>query len=314
MKGLDAAIEKAGYENAWFTAGNVRLSLQSVSSWLQEGLLTRWLETCPEQNGGKITGIIMAGNIPLVGFHDLLCTLLSGHKAEIKMSSSDKVLLPFITNWLISNHRPVEEFLKYTDRLKDYEAVIATGSNNSARYFEYYFGNVPHVIRKNRNSIAVLSGMESESDLKLLANDIFSYFGLGCRSVSKIMVPSGFDLNRIFASILPHSHLINHSKYVSNYDYQKAICMMNGEKILENGFLILRENKALQSAVATLHYEYYEDNGALVSRLQEERDNIQCVVSSDDAAGPSVPFGMSQFPAIDDYADGIDTMKFLSSF
>ena len=273
-------------------------------------MLTSWLNPyklndCPSP---KKVLIIMAGNIPLVGFHDLLTVLISGHKAIIKMSSSDNILLKVLIDKLINIDSAFKERIFLIDDLKDrkFDAIIATGSDNSAEYFEYYFKDTKRIIRKNRRSIAILSGNESEIQLKGLADDVFAYFGLGCRNVSKLFLPQGFDLNRLFKAFLPYSSVLEHKKYANNYDYNKAIFLMGSNTLVENGFLLMKEEKSLLSPVAMLYYEYFQDIITIDKYIEENQEKLQCIVSEE-----KIPFGSTQEPNLWDYADGVDTIDFL---
>lgn len=309
---LNDNMQRAYHENGWFTEDNIKQSLHGISIWLNEEVLSNWLSNYTSTSDPKNVGIIMAGNIPLVGFHDLLCVLAGGHKAIVKMSSQDKVLLPILIDHLTKIDDSFEKKISFVEKLSGYDAVIATGSNNSARYFEYYFREKPHIIRKNRNSIAVLNGNENDDMLKELGKDVFSYFGLGCRNVSKVLIPEDFDLNRLFAAFLPFSEVYNNKKYANNYDYYKAFYLLNKADLLENGFMLVKEDSSLYSPVSMLFYQRYRKDSDIDEILSIEKDNIQCVVSAHEAVKKAIPFGKSQEPAIDDYADGVDTLKFLS--
>lgn len=308
---LKQKVGEAFYESGWFTEDNVKLSLKGISSWMKGESLTLWLKNYPEVKSPKDVCIIMAGNIPLVGFHDLFATLLSGNKALIKMSSNDKVLIPVLLSRLVELEPLFEQRFQYIDRLTDYDAVIATGSNNSARYFEYYFKSKPHIIRKNRNSIAVLTGKESDFELSELGKDIFTYYGLGCRNVSKVFIPTGFDINRLFNAFVAFDYVAMNKKYINNYEYNKAIFMLNKADLLENGFFMMKEDPSVYSPVSMLFYQYYKDLDEVNTFLENEDEHIQCVVTGVSGLKKAVPFGKSQFPAVDDYADGVDTMSFL---
>lgn len=271
--------------------------------------VNRWAEICgglPKKYTGKRVGIVAAGNIPMVGFHDVLCTLVAGHLPVVKLSGQDRHLLPAVFAYFEKSlGLPVD--IDWTEeRLGPIDAVIATGSNNTARYFEYYFGDKPHIIRKNRNSVAILTGDESPEMLEKLGEDIFSYFGLGCRNVAKIYIPQDYDIDLFFKSIYPFHEVVNHHKYANNYDYYKALWLLNREDLLDNGFILLRPTEAIASPPGVLYYERYRDAQALRHTLSEKENEIQCIVSSSD-----VPFGKSQQPELWDYADGVDTMEFL---
>jgi hypothetical protein len=251
--------------------------------------------------------MVLAGNIPMVGFHDIFCTLVAGHEAVVKPSTSDLHLLPALFKMFEEALPEIDFPIEWVEgKLPKVDAVIATGSNNTSRYFEYYFKDVPHIIRKNRSSVALLNGEESDDELKALGKDIFSYFGMGCRSISKLYIHEDFDLDRFFKSIYDYHPIINHNKYGNNFDYYRALWMMNLESILENGFLILRPSEAIASPTATLFFERYSDEETVRKTLKEKENEIQCIVSKKD-----IPFGSSQYPELWDFADGVDTMKFL---
>ena len=311
---LEEALQKAEQQNAWFDRENCLFALKHWANLLKENSLKAWLSTYPiKEKTPKQVALILAGNIPMVGFHDLLCVLLSGHKAIGKLSSQDKVLLPFLIKKLEEIAPEFKGTVCFTEeRINDFDAVIATGSNNTARYFEYYFGKKPHIIRRNRNSVAVLTGKETPEELFQLGEDIFRYFGLGCRSVSKLFVPEDYDFVAFFEAIYPYHTLLDHQKYVNNYDYNKAVYLMSLFKLLENGFLLLKEDEKYASPIATLFYERYKDMATLNQRLEADKEEIQCIVS-----GGNIPhtirFGQSQVPSLTDYADGVDTMAFLNS-
>lgn len=297
-------------KNGWFTPANVRLAVGSLSQMLAENKLREWISKYHlEDKEPKRVGVITAGNIPLVGFHDMLCVLISGNIFVGKLSSDDKLLFPKVAEILIHIEPGFKNRVIFTERLEHIDAVIATGSNNTARYFEHYFGKYPHIIRKNRNSVAVISGNESEEELKNLGKDIFMYFGLGCRNVSKLFLPEGYDLDKIFGALYSHKEMVNHNKYGNNYDYNKTVYLLNGEKILENGFLIMKHDKGIASPVAVLFYEYFKDFSELKKRLLDDSEKIQCIVGSLGLA--TATFGKAQSPQLWDYADNVDTMEFL---
>lgn len=316
FKGL---IRSAQHHNAWFTPAETERAVKAIGEMLNESDLSQWLEkeyTLAQSRGeagSKIIGLVLAGNIPLVGFHDILCVLASGHTALIKLSSQDKYLTPFLLKKLSEFDEYFASHVQYTERLENFDAVIATGSNNTSRYFDYYFRNVPHIIRKNRNSIAILTGSESRTDLEALGNDIFNYFGLGCRNVSKLFVPVGYDFVPFFEAIESFKEVINHHKYSNNYDYNKSIYLVNREAHLDNGFLLLRQSDAFSSPLAALYYEEYSDLAALQANLAARAEEIQCVLCGDAVPGIEEPigFGNSQQPRLWDYADGVNTMQFL---
>ncbi|KQC29193.1 acyl-CoA reductase [Flagellimonas eckloniae] len=308
-------LVKAGQQNSWFTQENILFALEQWSFLLTEEQLTNWLSNYTFTNSKEVktVGLVMAGNIPLVGFHDFLCVLLSGNKVLAKLSSNDTVLLPFLSEYLIQQDPNLEDKIQFAEgKLEDFDAVIATGSNNTSRYFEYYFGKKPNIIRKNRSSVAILTGNESKQQLTALGEDIFRYYGLGCRNVSKIFVPKNYDFDMFFNAIFEYKDLINQIKYSNNYDYNKAVYLMSEFKILDNGFLILKEDESFSSPIASLFYSYYENETELKQKLEEHRDDIQCVVS-DLKVNNKVNFGETQKPKLNDYADGIDTISFLLS-
>lgn len=313
-KKIELILEEAERKNAWFDRENCLMTLHHWAGLLKKENLSQWLSSYSIENiPQKRIALILAGNIPLVGFHDLLCTLLIGHTAIVKLSSNDKVLLPFLISEL-KNLTPIfEDKIIFTEeKLTDFDAVIATGSNNTARYFEYYFGKKPHIIRKNRNSVAILTGEETKEELELLGKDIFTYFGLGCRNVSKIFIPENYDFTNFFQAIYSFHSVMNHQKYINNYDYNKAVYLMNLEQLLENGFLLLKEDKHYASPIATLFYEKYTNISSLQERLTEDKELIQCIVSNGSFPS-SITFGQAQIPSLRDYADGIDTIAFLNN-
>lgn len=306
-------ITHAKHYNPWFTLDNLMLAFQSWSESLTLDNLTYWTGNYnfTNDNKPKTIGLIMAGNIPLVGFHDLLSVLITGNKALVKLASNDKKILPILIQYLIKIEPEFCNMVEFTEeKLTNFEAVIATGSNNSARYFEYYFGKYPNIIRKNRNSVAVLTGKETEEELTLLANDIFQYFGLGCRSVSKIFVPKNYNFDQFFKAIDTYKNLLNYKKYSNNYDYNKAVYLMSLFPILDNGFLLLKEDISYTSPIATLSYEYYDTLAELAIKLSANSEQLQCIVSSE-IIQYAIPFGSTQSPDLWDYADGIDTIDFL---
>ncbi|MDB5010755.1 MAG: acyl-CoA reductase [Mucilaginibacter sp.] len=314
---LSAIISSERQYNAWFTTGNVTKALTSIGKALDANHLAAWLNKYDinKNTEPKKVGLILAGNIPLVGFHDVLCVLVTGNYALIKTSAQDAHLIKYILQKLVSIEPVFANQYSFVDRLENFDAVIATGSNNSSRYFEYYFSKVPHIIRKNRNSLAVLTGHETADQLYQLGHDIFDYYGLGCRNVSKLLVPPDYDFTFFFQSIQSYQPIIDHHKYNNNYDYNKSIYLVNSEKHFDNGFLLVKEDAKWVSPLAVLYYEYYDKLQSVENIINEELYNLQCVVSSIPLKVKSqvVDFGMSQQPALWDYADGIDTMDFLSN-
>ncbi|MDX5447887.1 MAG: acyl-CoA reductase [Bacteroidota bacterium] len=305
------ALPKAFAHNGWFVEENVRQALLQWGSLLNEKMLKEWTSHEVDPVIPKKVGIIMAGNIPLVGFHDLLSVLITGHIAMVKMSREDEQLFPVIFKVLFELSPEWKNRIQIVSKLEGIEAVIATGSNNTARYFDHYFGKYPHIIRKNRHGVAVLSGDESDDELNGLGRDIFLYFGLGCRNVTKVYIPRKMDLDRIFGNILTYSDVVQNKKYGNNYDYHRAIFMLNRIPFLENGFCIFNENKDLGSPVSVVHYERYDDLEQVRSELESNADSIQCVVGRSEVVPGAVPFGESQKPGLEDYADGVDILAFL---
>lgn len=308
---LSLLINSSQQYNAWFTPENTAKAVAAIAEMLNPKDLHAWIEDNDSPETPLNIGLVLAGNIPLVGFHDILSVLGSGNRALIKLSSQDKKLTPYILNKLIGIEKGFENLISYVEKLTDYDAVIATGSNNTSRYFEYYFSKVPHIIRKNRNSLALLTGNESADELKALGNDIFDYFGLGCRNVSKIYVPKGYNFNHFFESIQDFNYVLNHHKYNNNYDYNKSIFLVNMDKHLDNGFLLLKEDSRLASPLAVIYFEEYDNLQELEQNLKTIEDQIQCIISNAELNLKTYGFGKSQVPSLWDYADGIDTMKFL---
>ncbi len=313
---LDEIVKSAKNHNGWFTEDNVKHALQSWANSLTNDNLTDWTKAyTPAINNAddKRVGVIMAGNIPLVGFHDFLSVLISGHRFLGKTSSSDAQLLPLLADVLMQLEPQFKNRIEFTKgKLTNFDAIIATGSNNTARYFEYYFGKYPHIIRKNRHSVAVLTGNETPEQLTALGEDIFRYYGLGCRSVSKLYVPKDYDFDLFFGAIFQYSSILDHDKYVNNYDYNKAVYMMNNIPMLENGFLVLKEDEQEASPVSFLFYEYYSDENQLKSRLAEKEEELQCVVATQPIVDFTVEPGKTQSPSLSDYADRVDTLAFLA--
>jgi hypothetical protein len=307
---------RAQNQNAWFTFRSLEQAVEGVRLLLSEEALTQWVDAYQMTDPvmPKSIGLLMAGNIPAVGFHDLLAVLISGNVACVKLSSTDAVLLLWLMNELHTIEPRFAERIQVEEMLKNKEAYIATGSNNSARYFNYYFGKFPHVIRANRSSVAVLSGQETEQDLAALGKDIFDYFGLGCRNVSKVFVKDPAQLTSLLDALSSHAEVAAHHKYLNNYEYNKSIYLVNREPHLDNGFLLLRESTELVSPIGVLFYEVYADDTSLAARLAALDSQIQCIVG--DSAHSSlvrIPFGNTQCPAPWDYADGVDTLEFLLS-
>ena len=297
-------------ENPWFTSDNIEAAILGVTYFLDTGKLEEWLKSYNLENQTqKVIGLVMAGNIPMVGFHDLFCTLLAGCRAQVKLSSDDSVLMKWLIDLIIAEET-FKDSIELVPQLKGMDAVIATGSDNTARYFDYYFGKYPNIIRKNRTGVAILSGNESAHELHELGKDIFQYFGLGCRNVSKLFVPQGYDFTHLFGALKSFDNVMHFSKYSNNYDYQKAILLVNHEEHLDTGFCLFKESTALVSPISVIYFEYYENQDSLTEILKEKREKIQCVLGN--THRDSIAFGKAQRPEVWDYADGIDTMKFLS--
>ena len=305
---FEKVIKKAQSNNSWFTDENIKINLTYWSKKLIKTNLNQWLSKYNlKDTSRKNIAIIMAGNIPLVGFHDFICVFLAGHNSIIKLSSNDKYLIPFLLNLV---KFPSDRVVYLDGMLTEYDAVIATGSDNTSRYFEYYFKNKQSIIRKNRNSIAILDGNETDEELKSLSHDILTYFGLGCRSVSKLYVPKGYNFDSFFNSIFAYKDLINNHKYANNYDYNKAIYLMSEYKFLDNGFFMIKEGKEMHSPISTINYEYYDNISHLSEKIKQQAENIQCVVSNIKFEG-RIDFGETQNPSLNQYADNIDVMNFL---
>ncbi|WP_309614527.1 acyl-CoA reductase [Flavobacterium sp.] len=300
--------------NGWFTPEQVYFAIQSWVEALTEANLNEWLSKYDLSDvNPKTVALILAGNIPLVGFHDFLSVLITGHKVLVKASSNDQHLIQFLANYLISLDPKLSYYISFTDgKLENFDAIIATGSNNTARYFEFYFKDKPSIIRKNRNSVAVLNGKETHEDLVNLGEDIFRYFGLGCRNVSKLFVPKGYSFEAFFKAIYEYKDVIYYEKYSNNYDYNKAVFLMSNFKLLDNEFLTLKEDSSYASPISSVFYEYYEDLADLQTRLTNEAEQIQCVVSND-LVKNSISFGQTQQPKLWDYADNVDSIAFLSA-
>ena len=306
-------IKLSQSHNGWFTPEQVHFSIQSWSKALTEDNLNQWVSNYDfSKTEKKKVGLILAGNIPLVGFHDFLSVLISGHDVLVKTSSNDQHLLKFLAKYLIAISPNLNSKITFVeDKLEGFDVVIATGSNNTARYFEYYFKDKPNIIRKNRNSVAVLNGTESHEDLINLGEDIFRYFGLGCRNVSKLFVPKGYNFDAFFNAMFEYRDVIKYEKYANNYDYNKAVFLMSNFKLLDNEFLTIKEDSSYSSPISSVFYEYYEDIKDVENQLAKDAEQIQCIVSNNLIA-KSVAFGKTQQPNLWDYADNVDTLAFLS--
>lgn len=312
--GFKHQLKVAKENNSWFVEDNLLFACESWTTALSEGNLKNWIasEENLGENDAKTVAIIMAGNIPLVGFHDFLSVLIAGHAVLVKQSSNDKHILPFLAKYLEYVYEPFKGAIVFTEeKLEGFDAVIATGSDNTARYFEYYFKNKPNIIRKSRNSAAVLTGNETSEDFEKLSEDVFRYFGLGCRSVSKVFVPSGYNFDDFFRGMFNKQELINNAKYANNYDYNKTVYLMSEFDILENGFVMIKEDESYASPIATVFYEYYDNSDDLKIKLHEDKEKIQCIVANNFIEN-EIKFGQTQHPQLWDYADGVNTLKFLS--
>ena len=310
---LTELAARARNNNPWFDAPNVRAALEGVAYLLREPPLRQWAAHYrPEPAEARQVGVVMAGNIPLVGFHDALCVLLSGHRLLAKLSSDDTLLMRWILDELTSIEPRFAERLQLAERLNAADAFIATGSDNTARYFEYYFGQRPHIIRRNRTSLAVLTGRETPRELGLLGEDIFRYYGLGCRNVSKVYAPAGYDFALLLDALQPWHRVLEHNRYQNNYDYNKSILLVNRVAHLDSGFLLLTGSAQLVSPISVLHYSTYTSEIDLVDQLTDVAAQTQCLVSAGGQYPGSFPFGKAQEPGLADYADGVDTMAFLA--
>lgn len=305
---------KAHLHNAWFSIENIEKALKGIQIYLQEENLQKWLakyeDKLPAKNPKKVA-VVMAGNIPLVGFHDFLSVLISGHSVLARMSSDDKILLPYLAEKLLTIEPGLSEKIFFVEKVNEADAIIATGSDSTAQHFEYYFRNKPHIIRRNRVSVAILHGKETKQDLEQLGEDIFTHFGLGCRNVSKLFVPYGYDFEDFFRAVEKFSDVRNHHKYFNNYEYNKAVYLLRPVEHLDNGFLLVCQSNEIASPVACLYYEFYTDEEDLKEKLNQHKHKIQCIVSQNAWWDGSISFGKAQYPDLWDYADGIDTMSFL---
>ncbi len=298
--------------NGWFTPDNVYYSVQSWAKALTKNNFDIWLSNYDfSKIKKKSVAIILAGNIPLVGFHDFLSVLIAGHQVVVKTSSNDQQLLPFLAKYLIAVNPELKNYITFTDgKLENFDAVIATGSNNTARYFEYYFKDKPSIIRKSRNSVAILNGLESKENMVALGEDIFRYFGLGCRNVSKIFLPKDYNFDLFFNGMFPYQDVIKYEKYANNYDYNKAVFLMSNFKLLDNEFLTIKEDESYASPISSVFYEFYDDLEILKLKLSSDQEKIQCLVSNN-LIENSIGFGETQKPNLWDYADQVDTLDFL---
>ncbi|MDQ0594466.1 hypothetical protein QFZ37_002835 [Chryseobacterium ginsenosidimutans] len=308
---FELLLEKSKNENQWFVIENQKFALQQWADLLTEENINNWLKDYSISKITKRVGLIMAGNIPLVGFHDVISVVLSNHIPVIKLSSKDRYVIPFLLKkWNEFSEGNVQ--FEFVERLENFNAVIATGSNNTARYLEYYFKNHLNIIRKNRTSVAVLKGDETEEELQLLAKDIFQYFGLGCRNVTRLFIPQDFVIDRLFESFIGFQDIINHNKYANNYEYNRAVYLLNQDKFWDNNFVMMKEDEKLFSPLSVINFSRYSSLDEVKNFISENEENIQCIVAKDELGFDSIEFGEAQNPGLNTYADNVDTMKFLS--
>lgn len=318
---LEEQVQLVYQKNNWFTPEFTHYAINSIiQHYLQADALNHWLgkyNIKPEAAKNKTIGLIFAGNVPLVGFHDFICAYLAGFKIKVKLSSKDADLFPFILQLLYEIDPAAKERISLVEKLADYDAVIATGSSNTNRYFEFYFKDYPRILRKSRNSVAILTGNETPEQLLGLADDIFLYFGFGCRNVSKLYIPIDYDITQLFIHFDKYKWLHNHTKYMNNYDYNRTILLLNKTPHFSNDYIMLMENASIPSPISTTYFSYYHDINVLRTHLKDEAEKIQCIVGNEALLSelhlPLVPFGTSQKPSLTDYADGVDTMAFLQS-
>ena len=305
-----ALLRKSEIENSWFTQESQRFALKQWADLLTEENLNHWLSKYKPSHDSKKVGLILAGNIPMVGFHDVISVILSQHIALIKLSSKDRTILPFLLNkW--QEFSEAELQYEFVEKLQDFDAVIATGSNNTARYLEYYFKDHLSIIRKNRTSIAVLKGDEAPEELQLLAEDIFRYYGLGCRNVTRLFIPQDFVIDGLFENFLNFKEIINHNKYANNYEYNRAIYLLNQERFWDNNFVMLKEDEALFSPLSVINFTRYKNIDEVKSFINENKENIQAIVAKPELGLDSIALGEAQNPDLETYADHVDTMQFL---
>jgi len=304
-------MKRSEIENPWFTQENQRYNLQQWASLFNKESIENWLSQYQLSNTPKRVGLILAGNIPLVGFHDIISVVLSNHIPVIKLSSKDRLMLPYLLQlWNEFSNNEIEYHI--VERLENFDAVIATGSNNTARYLEYYFKNSLSIIRKNRTSVAILKGDETEEELQLLADDIFRYYGLGCRNVTRILIPKEMKLDGLFENFIHYKDIINHNKYANNYDYNRAIYLLNQDQFWDNNFVMLKEDEKLFSPLSVINFSRYETLEEVKRFIEINKDEIQTIVAKSELGLESIGFGETQNPSLDTYADNVDTMAFLS--
>jgi hypothetical protein len=303
---------QAAAHNGWFTEASVKLAFAGLQNYLQADKLRAWLQNYDLENiDKKNIAVVMAGNIPMVGIHDFLCVLLAGHHLQAKLSSQDSVLIKEVAKKLIAIQADWENQISFVDRIKDFDAIIATGSDNTAKHFEYYFAKYPHIIRKNRVSVSVLNGKEDTTALLALGQDVLQYYGLGCRNVSKIYVPEGYDLTQVCSAFAPLEKVMDNHRYQNNYDYNKSIYLVNRIPHYDTGFLLLVENEQLFSPTSVLYYERYQNDKDLQQKIGQLANTLQCITADNAWFPKSIPLGKAQQPEVFDYADGVDTIQFL---
>lgn len=303
-------LKQSKVENPWFDEHNMRFALNTWAQLLNVEAIKAWLAKYSFQDSGKKVGLILAGNIPMVGWHDVMSVILSDNIPMIKLSSKDRLVIPFLLNlWKEFSNDSVRYEL--VERLENFDAVIATGSNNTARYLEYYFKDKSAIIRKNRTSLAVLSGHETDEELQKLADDIFIYYGLGCRNVTRLLIPENFKLDRLFENFLNYQNIINHNKYANNYDYNRAVYLLNQDQFWDNNFVMLKQDDKLFSPLSVLHFSRYKTLEDISDFIKENENEIQTIVTNMDLEFESIKLGIAQQPALDTYADNVDTMAFL---
>ncbi|MCB0608210.1 MAG: acyl-CoA reductase [Lewinella sp.] len=312
---LEAVIHRTAHTNLWFTKENQWKAVDAIAEqWLRFEKLDQWLGNydIPAERTARKVGLVLAGNIPLVGFHDVISVFATGHAAMIKLSEKDPYLLPFLVKVMTEMDERAASCFQFAERLEGFDAVIATGSNNSSRYFEAYFGKYPNIIRRNRNGVAVLTGLETPEELAALGEDIFRYFGLGCRNVSKLYVPEGYDFEPLLESLHEYRQIVLHDKYKNNFDYNTAIAMLNKTAYLSNGCLVLMEDTGIVSPIAAAYYQFYSDIETVEKEILDRSEEIQLVAARPGVLNaPTLPFGAAQEPELWDYADGVDTVAFL---
>lgn len=310
-KSLRELMDRQEVNNKWFTPDNVVRSAEAIAAMLRKDRLESWLQAYDLKEGQpeKLIAVIMAGNIPLVGFHDFLCVLITGNKILARTSSRDDELIRAVADILGGINPGYRDLIEFTEKVVGgYDAVIATGSDNSSRYFEYYFGHKPHIFRKNRNSIAIIGRDTTEQDIKALGTDIFSYFGLGCRNVSKIFFEQGTDIKSVIKSWPAWSGIIKHRPYANNYLYNKSLFLVNKEAFLDNSYSLFVRNEGFSSPVSVVYYDTFSSRRQLADELDRHTEKIQCMVSEN-----RIPFGHTQYPPPHEYADNKDTVEFINS-